>query len=309
MESEILVVGEALIDVVRRAGAEEEAYPGGSPLNVAIGLGRLGQEPTLATWYGRDEWAAMIESHCARSNVRILPGSDQAPFTTTASALIDEQGSATYTFHADFHIAPLPQRHWRIIHTGSLAALIEPGASEILGFIEAMKGRAFISFDPNCRPAAMGDHDLVRPLVERYVAASDLVKVSNEDLAWIYPNQDTEEAWLDQARCWVGLGPSVVVVTMGAQGAWAVTADTCLRVLADSSILLQDTVGAGDSFMSGLLHGVLTSNATDLAALADPVTLAPILTLAARISDITVSRRGADPPWLFELHLGAGESP
>ena len=76
MESEILVIGEALIDRVHRGPDNQQSYPGGSPLNVAIGLGRLGHRPTLATWYGLDEWAPMIEDHCASSGVLILPGSD-----------------------------------------------------------------------------------------------------------------------------------------------------------------------------------------------------------------------------------------
>ena len=302
MESGILVIGEALIDRVHRAGAEVRAYPGGSPLNVAIGLGRLGDAPTLATWFAHDEWGQMIVDHCAESAVRLLPGSDQAPFTTTANALIDDHGHAKYTFISDHSIVTLPDHGWRIIHTGSLAALIDPGGAQILEYIETMKGRAFISFDPNIRPAAMGDQDQVRPLVERYVAACDLVKVSNEDLAWLYPGEDNEQAWLDRARGWLQAGPAVVVVTMGAGGAWALTEDTAVRVLADPSITLADTVGAGDSFMSGLLHGIAHKNATEIT---DPEILEPILIQAARISDITVSRPGADPPWLGELeHWG-----
>ncbi|MDR0489205.1 MAG: PfkB family carbohydrate kinase [Propionibacteriaceae bacterium] len=303
MYPDILLIGEALIDIVRRAGAKPEYHPGGSPLNVAVGLGRLGHRPILATWFARDELGRSIEKHCADSQVRILPGSDQALRTPTADAIVDEDGHADYVFDIDLQVPPLPMDFHGLVHTGSIGALIQPVATEVLSYIENIRS-AFITFDPNCRPSIMGDVNNLRPLVEGYVEASNLVKVSDEDLQWLYRGRGTTEADLEElAKAWVGYGPTVVIVTMGAGGALGVTQDFTVRVTADTSHGLVDTVGAGDSFMAGLIHEIITGGYTeDQSGLGvDPHVLTTILTRAAAMSGITVSRAGANPPWLSEL--------
>ncbi|MDR0783601.1 MAG: carbohydrate kinase [Propionibacteriaceae bacterium] len=302
MARELLVIGEALIDVVRRPGQEPQRYPGGSPLNVAIGLGRLGHSPRLATWFGGDGDGELILDHCAESQVRLLAGCDQAPYTSTADATLDERGHATYKFDLDSRMVPLPKADWALVHTGSIAAVLEPGASAVLEFVEQMAGQTFISYDPNCRPSIMGDRLAARGMIERYVPAANLVKVSDEDLAWLYPESGSED-WLEQAQRWVASGPSVVVVTMGGRGAWAVTAESAWHIPADDRYGLVDSVGAGDSFMSGMLHGILTGGySEDFAALAaDRTSLEQVLNLAMQTSGVTISRAGANPPWLHEL--------
>jgi len=303
---DILLVGESLIDVVRRPGLAPQAHPGGSPLNVGIGLGRLGYAPLLATWYGRDDYGAMIAAHCAESGVTILPGCDRAPFTTIAEAVIDDAGDASYTFTLDWQMPPLPVAldPW-IIHTGSLGALLPPGGLDVLAYVEGRAGRTLITFDPNCRPSIMGPADDVRPAMERYVAASNLVKVSDADLGWLYPGTTGADALIERAREWARLGPGVVVLTMGEHGAVGVTRDDTVRIPADTSRGLVDTVGAGDSFMSAVIHGLATRGYTapdadrTLAGSLDD--LHSILTGAAAIAGITVSRAGANPPWLADL--------
>jgi len=304
MDTEILLIGEALIDIVRRPDRDPQFCPGGSPLNVAIGLGRLGHHPVLATWFGADEYGRVIASHCAASNVQVLLGSDQAPHTPTADARLDEAGHAQYVFDIDSQMPAIPDSLTpSVIHTGSLGALVPPGAHDVLAYIEAKQGTAFITFDPNCRPSVMGDPAQVLGMVERYVAASNLVKVSDEDLAWLYPSMVTDEVLLAQARTWAQSGPQVVVVTRGRRGAIAVTAEADFAVPADTSHIVVDTVGAGDSFMAGLLHGVLTHGyAQQVEGLGKNLEdLAVILTQAAAISGVTISRAGANPPWLSEL--------
>lgn len=319
----ILVIGESLIDIVRRPGCPPQFFPGGSPLNVAIGLGRLGNHPRLATWFADDEYGRLIKDHCAQSGVGISTGSDGAARTSTADASIDDQGHATYVFDIDWRMPPVEDDTPVLVHTGSIGALVAPGGMDVLEFVESTQ--AFVTFDPNCRPSIMGDPDTVRPHVERYVAASGLVKVSDEDLMWLYPGITTEQEVKAQLRHWLDMGPDAVVLTRGGKGALALM-QTCtsadgqsavnhestwgndsdglyaeVSVPADTSHGLQDTVGAGDSFMAGLIHGIVTRGHPGDALLHNPDTLRAILTESAAISGITVSRAGANPPWLSEL--------
>ncbi|MDR2974927.1 MAG: carbohydrate kinase [Propionibacteriaceae bacterium] len=306
MESTILVIGEALIDVVWRAGEDARRYPGGSPLNVAVGLGRLGHVPRLATWFGDDEDGILIARHCAASHVALLPGCDQAAHTSTAEATIDASGQASYHFDVNFRMPAIPAgTRPALVHTGSIGALLRPGHADVLAYVESAHSEAIVTFDPNCRPSLMGEAAATRELTQRYVAASDLVKVSDEDLAWLYPGTSSEDDLVQRARLWISAGPSVVIVTMGALGALAVTADSLLRVPADTRHGLVDTVGAGDSFMAGLIHGMVNHGYCQpdrRGALGDSAEdLTAILSQAAAIAGITVSRAGANPPWPDEL--------
>ncbi|MDR0285715.1 MAG: PfkB family carbohydrate kinase [Propionibacteriaceae bacterium] len=312
MTADILIIGETLIDIVRRPGAAPTGFPGGSPLNVAIGLGRLGQHPLLACWYGRDDHGAMIEAHCATSGVDILPGSDQAIRTPTADALLDAAGHATYTFDIDSRLPELPaDLAPRLIHVGSISAVTDPGGATALAYVEAHRGRAYITYDPNCRPSIMGEADAVRGRVERYVAAANLVKVSDEDLAWLYPGATTADGLADQARRWLAFGPDVVVVTRGAAGATAYTAGGTVDVPADTAHGLVDTVGAGDSFMAGLIFGLMNRRYTRPGSRigTDLDEVRAIVAQAAAISGITVSRAGANPPWADELRAAGWWEP
>lgn len=298
MDPDVLVIGESLIDIVRRPGCGPQRFPGGSPLNVAVGLGRLGRHPRLATWFGPDESGRLIADHCAESDVSLLPGSDQAPRTSTADATIDAQGHARYVFDIDWRMPPIHDADAVLVHTGSIGALVEPGATQVLELVES--ARAFVTFDPNCRPSVMGDPATVVAKVERYVAACDLVKVSDEDLAWLYP-ETIDQGPENQLRRWLDMGPRAVVLTQGSGGALALTRSAESHVPADTSHGLVDTVGAGDSFMAGLIHGILSWGPPADEVFTDPGILRAILAQAATISGITVSRAGANPPWLTEM--------
>ncbi|MCL2735700.1 MAG: carbohydrate kinase [Propionibacteriaceae bacterium] len=311
MDPDILLIGEALIDVVCRPGQAPQRIPGGSPLNVAVGLGRLGHAPMLATWLGSDADGQAIRAQCASSGVSILPGCDHAMYTSTAEATIDAAGHASYVFFLDCQMPPIRlETPPGVIHTGSLGALVDPGAEVVLDYVEAHRHHSFITFDPNVRPMIMDPPKRLLERVGRYVAASDVVKVSDEDLAWLYPGTKSRRHLIARAREWLAMGPDVVVVTRGAQGALVATASGDLTVPADTTRALRDTIGAGDSFMAGLIHGLVThgyatggrrpsENWTDLRS---------ILAQASIIAGITVSRVGADPPWLAELSPYASNS-
>jgi fructokinase len=193
-----------------------------------------------------------------------------------------------------------------LLHTGSIAAFLEPGAAEVLAAIEFAHPRCTVSFDPNCRPSIIADREYARKQAERFVSLADVVKASDEDLEWLYPGEDV----LDSARHWLSLGgdegPAMVVVTRGARGPWGITRAGETQVPAPP-VDVVDTVGAGDSFMAGLLSAIVdrgldgAQNREELRAMPSE-TLAAIMEHAARAAAVTVSRAGANPPSRAELN-------
>ncbi|WP_448071289.1 carbohydrate kinase family protein [Georgenia yuyongxinii] len=298
-----LVIGEALIDIVERPGEEPVEHPGGSPANVAVGLARLGRDVELVSWFGADAHGSVLRSHLELENVRLSAASARAGHTSTARARLDEAGAATYVFDLEWDPpAPEPAGQPLVVHTGSIAAVLEPGAATVAGTIARYRDTATISLDPNVRPALMGEPAATRRRVEALVVQADVVKVSDEDLAWLVAGADP----LMVARQWVRSGPAIVVVTQGAGGAWAVTAGGLELDVAAHPAEVVDSVGAGDSFTAGLLDGLWTAGllgADHRAGLAqiDAATLQRVLDQAARIAAITVSREGANPPTRAEL--------
>lgn len=298
-----LVVGEALIDVVHRQDGSVDSHPGGSPLNVAIGLARLGRESHLLTWFADDDGGAALREHLAASGVRLVPGSEHASRTTTATARLDDDGAASYEFDIEWQLPddrasldPL------VVHTGSIAAVLEPGAPAVLDLVRAHRDSATITYDPNMRPALMGTPEQAAVRVEAMLDTADVVKVSDEDLAWYAPGEDVETL----AARWAARGPAVVVVTLGGHGAFALTAAGVRVEVSAPRVQVADTVGAGDSFMAGLVDGLWSADllgAGRRAALreVDAATLTGVLDRCARIAAITVSRPGADPPTAAEL--------
>ncbi len=305
-EPHILAIGEALIDIVTPVSHPEDAreIPGGSPANVAMTLGRLGRPAVLSTWFADDLRGRVIDEHFTASNVVITPESHGAHHTTTANAMIDERGAATYTFDFDWNpTAPIPvSEKALIVHAGSISAAVEPGATAVYDALVAARPHALITFDPNARPAVMGEPERALPLVEKFVAVSDVVKVSDEDIEWLTGGEDLEAVI---AR-WLDLGPSLIIVTRGKKGGLAVSASGVRYEATPADVTVVDTVGAGDSFMGGILDamwGLGLAGAERRAAIESigEDAVRTILDRASRVSDVTVSRAGANPPWANEI--------
>lgn len=300
-----LMVGEALVDVVQTPDGARSQHPGGSPANVALTTARLGHETDLLTWVARDQAGDMVQEHLRRSGVVVLPQSVGATRTPTAVAVVDESGGARYEFDLEWELAPTTVGpEVAVVHTGSIAAVAPTSPPDALASVlTAARESATITYDPNLRPSIMGSADAVRDEVERLVACADVVKVSDEDLAWLYPGSDPH----DVLARWVGdHALAMGVVTLGAQGAVAILRNGERAQVAVPSVTVMDTIGAGDSFMGGLLHALDMCGLTggrdrgQLAALtADAAT--ELLSVAARVAAITVSRAGANPPTLPEL--------
>lgn len=301
----IVVVGEALMDCAfKSVGGEVSEVPGGSPMNVAIGLGRLGHRVTLATRVGRDDRGSRIVDHIRSSNVDVMSGALGAQRTSSARAMIAEDGSATYEFELVWDITPemVEPGDYLHVHTGSLAATLPPGASAVWEIVtRERESGASVSYDPNARPHVMGNPGDVLAQVEAIIAISDLVKASDDDVAWLYPGWTLEEV----AAQWKSLGALLVVITRGPLGATAWGAGSPVSLPARAT-LVEDTIGAGDAVMAGLISalsssGLLGSQARGKLAELTGDDLAGVLNFALAVAAVTVSRAGANPPTRAEM--------
>ena len=305
----VLAVGEALVDVVEAVDGTVTEHPGGSVANVAVALARLGDSVELATWLGDDARGLRVAEWLTAAGVTLTPGSTGAAHTSTAVAHLDQAGAATYRFDLDWHI---PERIGRVaptglVHTGSLAAALEPGATAVAALVARARATATISFDPNVRPDLMGDAASARARIERWVAAADVVKASRDDLAWLYPERELPEV----AAAWLASGPAVVVITCGADGAYAECRAGSHRAR-PVEVPVVDTVGAGDAFMGALLWslgraGLLGAPALPVLRAIGVDDLAEHVALASLAAGVSVGRAGADPPTLAELPAASGK--
>ncbi len=288
-----LVIGEALIDIV---GHRE--HVGGSPLNVAVGLARLGRDVDFLTHIGDDERGHRIARYVKASGVQLVPGSTSAARTPTAVATTADPllpGSVSYTFDLDWQLSGTPEVAPPLfVHTGSIAAVREPGCLAVAALLDAYRVSATISFDPNLRPSLIADRDVARDRITRLVERSDIVKASDEDLNWIDPDHEPE--WT--ARAWLASGPALVVVTMGDRGALALCPAGRVRVPA-RRVAVVDTIGAGDAFMAGLLDALWGFLGADRRAALGRIgldALSAALESASLASALTIGRAGADLP-------------
>ena len=302
----ILAIGEALIDVVITYEQPDfpVEIPGGSPANVALTLGRLNRPVALATWIGLDERGRLIDFHMNDSDVHVTAASRGASHTSTALARLDESGAASYTF--DLEWAPTPPIKVpptaQILEAGSISAIIEPGASAVLDALARGREHALVCFDPNARPSIMGEPEAALASLARFIALADVVKVSDEDIEWLTGGAPIDEV-VDR---WLGMGPSLVVVTRGKHGSDVATASGLRFTKTPADVPVVDTVGAGDSFMGGIIDamwgmGLRGADARETLRTLPEEQVRAIIDRASAVSDVTVSRKGANPPWAHEL--------
>ncbi len=287
---DVLVIGEALIDVVTTPSGQVE-HPGGSPANVAYGLGRLGVSTGLLTSIGADARGTAIEAHLHSAGVTVLPGSRSLARTSAATVTVAADGSAAYDFDVtwDLPLTLLPSFP-RVLHTGSIATFLAPGAGNVKSILEQAHHHCTVTYDPNIRPALLGSHSEAVAMFEDLVPATDLVKLSDEDAQWLYPFKGPK----DSAAHIIGLGAKLAVVTMGASGSHFASAEASMDIRAPKTTVV-DTIGAGDSFMSALILGLLNEDSFT------PDAMSRMGEAAAAAAAVTVSRAGANPPSLAEV--------
>jgi fructokinase len=308
----IVVAGEALVDLVAEDDGRFRAVPGGSPANVAVGLARLGVRTHMLARLGTGRFGRIIREHLSRNGVGLDLAVDSSEPATLAVVSLDADGRAAYDFYVDgtadwgWSPAELPASfpaETIAFCTGSLAVALEPGATVITDLMRrAAAAGVSVVLDPNLRPALLGERAAARRRLEAQIAVADVVKVSDEDLAWVAP----EESAADVAARWLDLGPKLVVLTRGADGAWAGTLDGARVDVAAYPIDVVDTVGAGDAFTAGLVDGLrrydlLGGEARDRLGRCTDATVQAVVERATLVAGLTCARRGADPPTAAEV--------
>jgi fructokinase len=300
----VAVIGEVLVDLVWRSGADQIVpLPGGSPANVAVGLHRLGRPVTLVTCWGDDPPGALVDAYLASTGVDVHRVESASGQTTLALAYVDDtSGGATYDFLARWDPVEIPVGpQTSLLHTGSLAVVVEPGATRVLEACQKMHGQPgrAVAVDLNVRPSVLPDRAAYRDATSRLARVADVIKASDEDLQWLYPELSPQSA----ARTLLELGPQMVVVTHGPRGATGITADHEIHVAAPR-LHVVDTIGAGDAFQASLLDALLGPRDGSAPGVRLPTTRAElqhVLHDCARAGAIACSRAGAQPPTLQEM--------
>jgi fructokinase len=310
----ITVVGESLVDVVARKGHDElTVHPGGSPANVAVALSRLGQRTALVTQIGADSYGALIRTHVESNGVDVILAGPAGQPTSRALATLDAHGAASYEFDLSWDVRGLRLAEESIaLHIGSLGVVLAPGGEQVLRLAESAcrGGDVVTSYDPNARPSVTPDRRAVAAVVERAAACAHIVKMSDEDLAFLFPG--TSPARL--AERWLGADrpTQLLVVTKGRDGATVVTRNARFAVPA-VPVVVVDTVGAGDTFTAALLAGLADASVLSREVLAarvagEPGLLRDIVGQALAAAALTCTRPGADPPTAGELRSFLAET-
>lgn len=304
-----LVCGEAVIDFFQAPGGalSFRGQPAGSPLNVAIGLRRLGDAATFVTGLSTDPFGQRLIDALEAEGVgwNLAPRTDRP--TILSFVMVKSDGGPEYVFYgergADTAVPqgaipwPLPSGI-DAVHVGGFPMGVEPSKSSYATLIRQAGETLFVSIDPNVRPAMVGDIGAFRDHVEGLCPSVALLKASGEDISLLYPGMGLMAA----AERWRALGAGTVVITDGPDGSFALNAAGSTRA-ASEPVSVVDTVGAGDSFMSALLSELRRCGLLDRSRLAGTVAdvLTPVLAFANRAAGLTCSRRGANPPTRAEI--------
>ncbi len=301
----IVVCGEALIDLVPSGQGIRRPTPGGGPFNTARALARLRVPTAFLGRLSTDAFGHQLAGLLRSDGVDLSLAYFGSEPTTLAVAEVDSDGLAAYRFVIEGTSAPnltpamLPPSlspDVDALHVGTLGLVLEPMASTLADFIQRESEQRVVMLDPNIRPALVADEGEYRGRLDAVIARSTIVKGSDADLAWLYPDLDLEAA-VDRI---LGAGVRVVVATQGAQGALGASNNVRVRVPAPT-VEVVDTIGAGDSFGAALLawlhdHGALGTN---VVLGADELQSA--LVFACLVASLTCGRAGAEPPWRAEL--------
>ena len=302
----LTVIGEALVDLVPGHGPDQyQARPGGGPLNVAVGLARLGHRTALMARLAHNAFGRQLRAYAVAQGLDLAYAPHAAEPTTLAVVGLDSSAQASYDFYAagtadwqwtDAELARVP-RDTSVLHVGSLASWTSPGDLRVHAAAAALRreGNVVISYDPNVRPDLLGDPARARPLIERFASVAHIVKASREDIDWLYPGAGQEQV----SGHLLDLGALLVVITDGPRGAHLYRAGHPPVSCQGLQVKVADTIGAGDAFTAGLLGGL---SRRGLLAPGDLVRwpaelLAATAGEAVLISALTCERVGADPPF------------
>jgi len=292
----IWVCGEVLIDILPTG-----AVVGGGPANTAKALARLGYEVDFIDGISTDAYGVSARKELSRDGVGLALSLTSDKPTCTATVTLDSKGSASYEFLIDntatfdFNSSWLPDPERlkpSVLHIGTLVTIIEPGASVLFDWAVKVGEFAPIVFDPNVRGSVMADRAKYAAAVEKWVSISSVVKVSDDDIAWLYPSDSLDVV----AHRWIDAGVSAVVITRGAKGLIGFTSSG-MEEVDGVKVDVVDTVGAGDTVGAIVVEGIIKHSVHGLQG----QVLNALLHKAAIAAGITCSRAGAQPPRVHEL--------
>ena len=297
---QVWVAGEVLVDLIPE-GADRKPIVGGGPANTAKALAKLGIDTQFIDGISNDKYGQMAKRELVTSGVKLdyVKYSDKP--TCLAIVSLSESGSATYkfvientaTFDFTSEWLPNPQTDRpSLLHVGTLATVIEPGSSVLVEWAQSVARVAPVVFDPNIRPAVISDREQYLAQMERWVEISSAVKVSDDDIKWLYPSLDIEQV----VNTWLKNGPSLIVVTYGDKGLSGYQKSEMVSAEA-VKVKVVDTVGAGDTVGAVLVEAIVKDGLDSLTG----SRLETMLKRAAKAAAITVSRVGANPPTSEEL--------
>lgn len=306
----LISCGDALIDFVptRNAAGREAVMPavGGSCLNVAIGMARLGAPTGFVGGVSTDLFGQMIADHAAASNVQ-LDLATRSDHQTTLAFVRIVAGESHYAFYDagtaarnwTYRRGTIPFADIEAVHVGSTTLVNDQGAAETKALIADARASLTISFDPNCRPNLVKDKPAYVARMMAFAASADLIKMSDVDFAYLFG----EEPYHERANALLGQGTRLVVITRGNNGAVAWHAGAGQIEVTAPEVEVADTIGAGDSFQAALLFALHKQGRVARERLKDigADELRRALSFAANCAGLTCTRPGADPPWSHEI--------
>jgi len=299
--SELVVAGEALVDLVISPDGAVEAVLGGAPYNTARAASRLGASVSFLGTLSNDRFGSMLAKQLVDDGVALLADRTERP-TTLAAAELDEDGAASYRFYIAGTSAPhldpasFGSTSSRVFFTGGLGLVLEPMATTLVNLVRSSTDETLVMIDVNCRPKIVDDRDAYLSHVDAVLERADIVKVSDDDLAYLWPGLDSLEA----AELLLAKGPAGVLVTAGADTTSILVAGGRVDVpVPPLSAPLVDTIGAGDTFGGGFLSWWLSAGLgrTDVTR----SNLERAVAAAHAAAAVVVTRRGANPPFRHEL--------
>jgi fructokinase len=300
----IVVAGEALIDMVQDGDGTRRPSPGGGPFNTARALARLGVPTAFLGHLSDDEYGQLLADRLVADGASLALATVGHEPTTMAVANVDANGLAEYEFVIQGTSAPnltldmlpaaLPTAV-TAIHVGTLGLVLEPMADSLVELVRRESPKRLVMLDPNIRPLLASDPHY-RPRLDWLISQSTIVKASTEDLAWLYPGLDHVAA----AERMLANGVRLVLVTLGAAGAYGATRESRARVGA-LPVQVVDTIGAGDAFGAAALAWLheLDRLHPDFSLSAEEVP--SLLRFSCLAAALTCTRSGAEPPWRSEM--------
>ena len=296
----VWVAGEVLVDLIPDSTGIRRPIVGGGGANTAKASALLGLETYFIDGISNDDFGAMSRRELLDCGIRLDFANSSSKPTATAEVTLDASGAASYRFNLtetatfDFHKDWLPSGEPDVLHFGTLATILAPGCEELLSWASAIAATKV--FDPNIRPSVLANKDEYQAKVAKWLAISDVVKFSVDDMNWLYSLSGSESALVAKAHEVLDKGASLVVITLGEDGIMAITKEGITKAGAEV-IKVADTVGAGDTVGAILIEAIANFGLTGLVN----EHLNKTLSRATKAAAITCSRTGAKPPSIAEL--------